>query len=165
MTAAIALGSNLPSHFGDRSANLHEALRQLEALGKVTATSGFHDTDPVGYADQPRFLNAVALLETELPPLDLLRALLAIEHAMGRDRSTAPSKGPRIIDLDLLLYGDVVMQTPELTLPHPAMHERAFVLAPLAEIAPATLHPTLHRSVAELAEAATSSLRDIPARY
>jgi len=150
MISAIALGSNLPSHFGDRAANLHEALRQLETLGQVTAISSFHDTDPVGYEDQPRFLNAAALLETELSPLDLLHALLAIEHAMGRDRSTAPPKGPRIIDLDLLLYGDVILQTPELTLPHPAMHERRFVLAPLSEIAPKMQHPTLHQSIAEL---------------
>ena len=165
MIAAIALGSNLPSHFGDRADNLYEALRQLEALGHVTAVSSFHDTDPVGYEDQPQFLNAAALLETELPPLKLLHALLAIEHSMGRDRSTAPPKGPRIIDLDLLLYGDVVLQTSELTLPHPAMHERRFVLAPLVEIAPKMLHPTLHRTVAELAEVATSSPRDTPARY
>jgi 2-amino-4-hydroxy-6-hydroxymethyldihydropteridine diphosphokinase len=73
-----------------------------------------------------------------------------IEHAMGRDRSTAPSKGPRIIDLDLLLFGDIVLQTPELTLPHPAMQERRFVLAPLVEIAPKMQHPTLHQSIAEL---------------
>ena len=150
MIAAIALGSNLPSRFGDRAANLDEALRQLEALGQVTAVSSFHDTDPVGYEDQPRFLNAAAVLETELLPLELLHALLAIEHAMGRDRSTAPSKGPRIIDLDLLLFGDIVLQTPELTLPHPAMQERRFVLAPLVEIAPKMQHPTLHQSIAEL---------------
>ena len=131
MIAAIALGSNLSSHLGDRAANLHEALRQLKALGQVTAVSSFHDTDPVGYEDQPRFLNAAALLETEFPPLDLLHALLAIEHSMGRDRSTAPPKGPRIIDLDLLLYNDLIVQTPELTLPHPSLHERRFVLAPL----------------------------------
>ena len=150
MTAAIALGSNLPSAFGDRAANLQEALRRLEALGRVTAVSSFHDTDPVGYEDQPRFLNAAALLETELSPLDLLQGLLAIEHAMGRDRENAPPKGPRVIDLDLLLFGDVVLQTHELTLPHPAMHERRFVLAPLAEIAPEMRHPKLQRSIAEL---------------
>ena len=144
--AAIALGSNL----GDREANLREALHHLEALGTVIATSTFHDTDPVGYLDQPRFLNAAALLETSLAPIALLRSLLAIEHAMGRDRSTAPPKGPRLIDLDLLLCGNTILQTPELTLPHPAMHERAFVLAPLAEIAPAMQHPTLHRSIADL---------------
>jgi 2-amino-4-hydroxy-6-hydroxymethyldihydropteridine diphosphokinase len=150
MIAAIALGSNLPSHFGDRASNLHEALLQLQTLGQVTAVSSFHDTDPVGYEDQPQFLNAAALLETELSPIDLLHALLAIEHSMGRDRSTAPPKGPRIIDLDLLLYSDVVLRTSELTLPHPAMHERRFVLAPISEIAPEMQHPTLHQSIAEL---------------
>jgi 2-amino-4-hydroxy-6-hydroxymethyldihydropteridine diphosphokinase len=148
--AAIALGSNLSSAFGDPAANLQEAIRRLGALGRVTAVSSFHATDPVGYLDQPQFLNAAALLATTLPPLDLLRSLLAIEHTMGRDRINAPPKGPRVIDLDLLLYADTVMTTPELMLPHPAMHQRAFVLAPLAEIAPAMQHPTLHRSIAEL---------------
>ena len=154
MIAAIALGSNLPSTYGPPEANLREALHRLAALGHITAVSTFHATDPVGYLDQPRFLNAAALLDTTLPPLDLLRSLLAIEHAMGRDRSAgppqAPPKGPRIIDLDLLLYSDLIIQTPELTLPHPAMHERRFVLAPLAEIAPTLQHPTLHRSIADL---------------
>jgi 2-amino-4-hydroxy-6-hydroxymethyldihydropteridine diphosphokinase len=150
MTAAIALGSNLPSLFGPPDANLREALSRLATLGHIAAVSTFHATDPVGYLDQPRFLNAAALLDTTLSPLDLLHNLLAIEHAMGRDRSTAPPKGPRIIDLDLLLYGDLIVQTPDLTLPHPALHERRFVLAPLAEIAPTLQHPTLHRTIAHL---------------
>jgi 2-amino-4-hydroxy-6-hydroxymethyldihydropteridine diphosphokinase len=147
---AIALGSNLPSRFGDPEANLREAIRRLEALGAVTAVSSFRRTDPVGYLDQPLFTNAAALLATALDPLALLRGLLAIEHDMGRDRSGIPQKGPRIIDLDLLLFGDAILATPELTLPHLAMHERAFVLEPLAEIAPTMLHPILHRSIAEL---------------
>ncbi len=148
--AAIALGSNLPSVFGEPAANLLEALRRFDALGRVTAVSSFHVTAPVGYVDQPQFVNAAALLETALTPLALLRELLAIEQAMGRDRASAPAKGPRVIDLDLLLHGAAVLQTPELVLPHPAMHERGFVLAPLAEIAPAMWHPTLRTSVAEL---------------
>ena len=150
MIAAIALGSNLPSPFGPPEANLREALHRLATLGHVTAVSSFHATDPVGYLDQPRFLNAAALLETALSPLDLLHGLLAIEQAMGRDRANTPAKGPRIIDLDLLLYGSEILHHPDLTLPHPALHERRFVLAPLAEIAPTLPHPTLHRTISEL---------------
>lgn len=148
--AAIALGSNLTSTFGPPEENLYEALRRLAALGSVTAVSSFHTTDPVGYVDQPRFTNAAALIETTLAPMELLHALLAIEQAMGRDRTNVPAKGPRIVDLDLLLYDDVVMALPELTLPHPAMHERRFVLAPLVEIAPTMMHPLQHATIAEL---------------
>jgi len=151
MLAAIALGSNLPSRFGDPAANLREALRRLVDLGEVTAVSSFRETEPVGYTDQPRFVNAAALLETDLSPLDLLHGLLGIEQAMGRVRAAdTPPKGPRIIDLDLLLYGELILNDPELILPHPALHERRFVLEPLAEIAPEMQHPILHRSINEL---------------
>jgi 2-amino-4-hydroxy-6-hydroxymethyldihydropteridine diphosphokinase len=150
MLAAIALGSNLHSRFGSPADNLREAIRRLDDLGHLEAVSQFHETDPVGYANQPRFVNAAALLETEVLPLDLLHGLLAIEHSMGRDRASSPPKGPRIIDLDLLLYGTVVMDDPALTLPHPALHERRFVLQPLAEIAPSWRHPTLHRTTKQL---------------
>ncbi len=149
--AAIALGSNLASQFGDPAANLREAVSRLRELGAVRASSSLHTTAPVGYVDQPDFTNAAALLETSLEPLELLAGLLAIERAMGRDRSAAvPAKGPRIIDLDLLLMDEVVLNTPELTLPHPAMAERRFVLAPLAEIAPGMVDPRTGRTVAEM---------------
>jgi 2-amino-4-hydroxy-6-hydroxymethyldihydropteridine diphosphokinase len=150
MLAAIALGSNLSSRFGAPADNLREAIHRLDDLGTVTAVSRFHETEPVGYTQQPRFLNAVVLLETDIAPPDLLRGLLAIEHSMGRDRGSAPPKGPRIIDLDLLLYGNLVLDDPALTLPHPSLHERRFVLAPLAEVAPNWQHPTLELSIQQL---------------
>jgi 2-amino-4-hydroxy-6-hydroxymethyldihydropteridine diphosphokinase len=95
----------------------------------------------VGLVEQPRFLNGVLLLETDLKPMELMRGLLGVERAMGRDRSSSVAKGPRVIDLDLLLYGDWVLWSEELMLPHPAMAERRFVLEPLAEVAPAWVHP------------------------
>lgn len=148
--AAIALGSNLDSPAGDRGANLWLAVEHLKSLGHVAAVSSFYDTAPVGYLDQRRFLNAAALLETEITALDLLHRLLAIEKLMGRDRSTTVAKGPRVVDLDLILFGDLILQTPELTLPHPAMRERRFVLEPLAEIAPAMVDPVSGHSIAKL---------------
>lgn len=154
MLAAIALGSNLHSRFGTPKDNLLEALRRLEDLGHVAAVSTFHSTEPVGYTNQPDFTNAAALLQTEVSPRELLRGMLAIEHSMGRDRASAPAKGPRIIDLDLLLYktedANLVVDDPALTLPHPTMHERRFVLEPLAEIAPNWEHPTLHHKIQQL---------------
>jgi 2-amino-4-hydroxy-6-hydroxymethyldihydropteridine diphosphokinase len=150
VTATIALGSNLTSTFGPPAANLREALHRVSSLGIVKAVSSFHNTAPVGYLEQPQFVNAAAILETTLSPVELLHGLLEIERAMGRNRSFGPPKGPRIIDLDLLLYGDVTLTTPELTLPHPAMHQRGFVLAPLAEIAPELTHPKINATVAEL---------------
>ena len=148
--AAIALGSNLESRFGDREANLREAVRRIETLGEVRAVSSFFDTEPVGYLEQPRFLNAALLLETETEPRALMRELLGVERAMGRERVDAVAKGPRVIDLDLLLYGDWVLWAEELMLPHPAMAQRGFVLEPLAEIAPEWVHPVLGITVREM---------------
>lgn len=149
--AAIALGSNLSSAWGTPAENIAEAVRRIRALGDVRAISSLRVTAPVGYTYQPDFTNAALLLETHLEPLDLMHALLAIELAMGRDRSAGvPPKGPRIIDLDLLLMEGAVLNTPELTLPHPALASRRFVLEPLAEIAPETRHPLSGLSAAEM---------------
>ena len=144
--AAIALGSNL----GDRAATLHAALARLGSLGIVQTASRFYETDPVGYLDQPSFLNAAALLETSLLSLELMRQLLAVELEFGRDRSHGIAKGPRTLDLDLLLYGDLIVNSAELTLPHPEMHRRRFVLEPLAEIAPDLVHASRRCTVAQL---------------
>lgn len=148
--AAIALGSNLASKFGDREANLREAVRRIEGLGEVLAVSSFYDTEPVGFVEQPRFLNGALVLETKLGPQELMRGLLGVERAMGREREGAVAKGPRLIDLDLLLYGDWVLWAEDLILPHPRMEERRFVLEPLAEIAPDWVHPVLGVTVREL---------------
>ena len=147
------MGSNLESQFGDRRANLLEAVRRVGELGEIRDVSSFYETEPVGLVAQPRFLNGALVLETALDPLALMRRLLAVERAMGRDRGgVAMAKGPRAIDLDLLLYDEVVMATEELTLPHPEMQERRFVLEPLAEIAPGLVHPVLGLTVGEMLE-------------
>ena len=148
--AAVALGSNLESRFGDLRANLLEAVRRVGELGELRSVSSFYETEPVGFVAQPRFLNGALMLETALEPLALMRGLLAVERAMGRERGGAVAKGPRVIDLDLLLYDDVVMTTEELTLPHPEMQERRFVLEPLAEIAPGMVHPVLGLTVQKM---------------
>ena len=149
--AAVALGSNLASDFGDREINLETAIARMGALGRVLAVSPFLDTAPVGEVAQPRFLNAAVLLETELRPEELMRELLAVELGMGRDRSAgAVEKGPRVIDLDLLFYENEVRVTPELIVPHPEMHRRRFVLEPLAAIAPELRHPVLGQTVREM---------------
>ena len=156
--AAIALGSNLDSAHGERAANLAAAIEYLRELGNVLAVSSFYDTAPVGYLDQPRFLNAAVLLGTTLPPRDLLERLLTIEKALGRDRSLSVPKGPRVIDLDLILFDDLVLKSDTLIIPHPSMRERQFVLLPLAEIAPTLIDPVTQLTIAALlknAEAAS----------
>jgi 2-amino-4-hydroxy-6-hydroxymethyldihydropteridine diphosphokinase len=143
-TAYLSLGSNL----GDRRDNLREAGTRLSLLGEVTAKSSLYETDPVEVLDQPCFLNAAVALKTELEPAVFLREILALEKSMGRIR-TRP-KGARMIDIDIVLFDDVIVEEPGLTIPHPAMHERMFVLAPLAEIARDVVHPRLHRKISEL---------------
>lgn len=145
--AYIALGSNL----GDKEKNLRRALLLLTQQGvEVVRVSSFLSTEPYGVTDQPQFLNAVACVRTSLAPLALLDVLLATELAMGRVRLR--HWGERNIDLDLLLYEDVVLDTPRLHLPHPDMQNRDFVLLPLAEIAPELKHPTLQKTIWELKE-------------
>jgi 2-amino-4-hydroxy-6-hydroxymethyldihydropteridine diphosphokinase len=145
--AYVALGANL----GDRRASLMHALEALGALGRVPARSSLWESPPVGpFTGEPGpdYLNAAAALDTALPAEALLDGLLSIERAMGRER--AARNAPRTIDLDLLLYGDAVIGGDRLQVPHPRMHERAFVLEPLAEIAGDTLHPVLQCSIATL---------------
>jgi 2-amino-4-hydroxy-6-hydroxymethyldihydropteridine diphosphokinase len=138
--AYVALGSNL----GDREGTLRTALEALAAEPgiDVVAVSRFYDTDPVGYVDQPRFLNGAAAIDTELPAGELLERLLAVELRFGRSREDVPAAapgfgGPRTLDLDLLLYGEAEIEEPGLRIPHPRMHERRFVLEPLADLDPA----------------------------
>jgi 2-amino-4-hydroxy-6-hydroxymethyldihydropteridine diphosphokinase len=140
----LSLGSNV----GDREANLKRAIERLGAIGRVLAVSSFYETEPVEFTRQAWFLNCVALLETEMMPRQLLAAVLGVERAMGRRRTE--KKGPRIIDIDILLYADTVVKTAQLTIPHPAMQARRFVLEPLTEIAPEVRHPVLKRTVREL---------------
>ena len=141
----LSLGSNL----GDSERYLREAISRLQDLGVIRQVSAFYETQPVEVqGEQPWFLNCVLAMETELMPLEFLSRMLAVEQSMGRIR-TEP-KGPRTIDIDILLFGNEVLEMPELTIPHPAMHQRRFVLEPLAEIAPAVVHPVLKRTVREL---------------
>ena len=145
-TAYIALGANL----GDRERTLRSAIAALRQLGSVEAVSSFYETAPVGMVEQPDFVNAVVAFRTALSAEELMAALLRIEQQHGRDRSVSVPKGPRMLDLDLLSYGDVVMETPSLTLPHPALGERRFVLVPLTEIAPQWRHPVSEKTAATL---------------
>lgn len=140
----LSLGSNI----GDRAANLTAAIDHLGSLGKVVAVSSFYETEPVEVTAQAWFLNCVVALETEKMPRQLIAAILDLERTMGRQRLR--KKGPRTIDIDILLFGKSVIDIPGLTVPHPGMHERRFVLEPLVEIAPEALHPVLKRTIREL---------------
>ncbi len=146
--AYVGLGSNL----GDRAALLGAALERLRSLGTLAAVSALYETEPWGKVDQPAFLNAACVLETALEPEALLAELQRIERELGRDRAREERWGPRLIDLDLLLFDERVLREAGLVIPHPGLHERAFALVALAEIAPAARHPVLRRSMAELAE-------------
>ena len=145
----IALGANL----GDPRAALEAALRALDEHPRVAvvAASSLHATAPAETdIPQPDYVNGAATLETDCSPRDLLAVLMGVERALGRDRADPRRNAPRTIDLDLLLYGDTVLETADLTQPHPRMHSRAFVLEPLAEIAPDAVHPTTGKTVREL---------------
>jgi 2-amino-4-hydroxy-6-hydroxymethyldihydropteridine diphosphokinase len=143
----LSLGSNL----GDRADNLRTALDELGELGAVAAVSSFYETEPMELAAQPWFLNCAAKLDTEKMPRQLIAGILAIEQSMGRQRRQ--KHGPRIIDIDILLFGTSVIDVPSLTVPHPKLHERRFVLEPLVEIAPDVRHPVFKRTMRELRDA------------
>jgi 2-amino-4-hydroxy-6-hydroxymethyldihydropteridine diphosphokinase len=137
----LSLGSNV----GDREIQLRDALRRLGDNGRVVAVSSFYETEPVEFTDQAWFLNCVVALETTETPEQLMAVLLGIEQQMGRRR--IQKKGPRTIDIDILLFDEAIVDSPALTIPHPAMHQRRFVLEPLAEIAPEVRHPVLKKTV------------------
>jgi len=143
-TVFLSLGSNV----GDRMANISSALERLKEVGDTVAISSIYETEPVEFTAQAWFLNCVVKLATEKMPKQLLHAILKIEQSMGRQRQQ--KKGPRIIDIDILLFGSSVIEAAGLRIPHPSMHERRFVLEPLAEIDAGVRHPIFKRTIREL---------------
>jgi 2-amino-4-hydroxy-6-hydroxymethyldihydropteridine diphosphokinase len=143
----LSLGSNV----GDRAANLCSAIERLRTLGQIEKVSSFYETEPVEFTAQPWFLNCAVKLDTEKMPKQLLSGILDVEQQMGRRRIR--KKGPRAIDIDILFFGNSIIDTKGLTVPHPAMHERRFVLEPLAEIAPDIRHPVFKKTIRELRDA------------
>jgi 2-amino-4-hydroxy-6-hydroxymethyldihydropteridine diphosphokinase len=152
-TAYIGLGANLASYAGPPPDTLAAAFQRLAELGRVLARSSLYKTDPVGFTDQPQFVNAVVAVETELEHRMLLEKLLEIEKGFGRDRSRGIPNGPRTLDLDILLIDGLEISEPGLELPHPRLAERAFVVIPLSEIAPKLRLPGHAETLAELAQA------------
>jgi 2-amino-4-hydroxy-6-hydroxymethyldihydropteridine diphosphokinase len=155
--AYIGLGSNL----GDKKENCRRALRLLAARSvSITRTSSFYCTEPVGNPDQDDFINAVAEIETSLSPHELMKRCNQIESELGRVRER--HWGPRIIDLDILLFGSMVLGDPDLSIPHPSLHARLFVLVPLCEIAAEVVHPSLHKTATELLREVRELQRVVP---
>jgi 2-amino-4-hydroxy-6-hydroxymethyldihydropteridine diphosphokinase len=156
--AYLSLGSNV----GDRFANLNSAIEQLRHREQVMAVSSFYETEPVEFTDQPWFVNCVVKIETQRTAQELLQEILSIEKNMGRNR--LQPKGPRNIDIDILLMEDTILDTPEVTIPHPAMAQRRFVLEPLAEIDPGVMHPVIMKKAAELLDELPrgQSVRKVP---
>jgi len=160
-TAYIGMGGNLSSGAGKPEATLSAAALRLGSLGRVASRSSLYSTEPIGFAAQARFVNAVVALDTELEPHELLDGLLAIELEFGRDRTAGVANGPRTLDLDILLFGNVKVNEPGLEIPHPRLAERAFVLIPLCEIAPQIIDARSGMTVKQLLHSLSSNFEGV----